>query len=130
MTSDSAFNYTYDYNNNMVSSANISTGAVTTYDYDTTGQRIKTVVKNLDGSLETTLTPFKTYSIFYTTDATGKKSSEKVTKYIYANEMLIAIVNGTGQTTVVQSVLTDHPIIINKKRRGPFCVCPPFFKVV
>jgi len=100
--------YTYDYNNRLTSATNTDTGAVTTYTYDTQGQRIKAVVKNPDGSLETTLTPFKTYSVSYTTDAKGNKSPEKITKYINTNGTLIATINGAGPAAVVQPVLTDH----------------------
>lgn len=108
IASSAPYNYAYDYNNRLISATNTATGTITTYDYDWQGQRIKTVVKNPDGSSTTTLTPFKTYSVSYTTDANGNKSPEKITKYINVNEALVATVNGTGQTAIVQPVLTDH----------------------
>ncbi|MCX6718452.1 MAG: CHAP domain-containing protein [Candidatus Staskawiczbacteria bacterium] len=103
-----ATTYTYDYNNRLTSATNTSTGAVTTYSYDPQGQRIKMVVQNSDGSSETTYYPSKDYSVSYTTDSKGNKSPEKITKYVNANGTLVATISGTGQTAVLQPVLTDH----------------------
>ena len=98
MTSDSAFNYTYDYNNNMVSSANISTGAVTTYTYDVSGQRLTQT-----NGTTTTVYISKYYNYTYL-NSDQTKTPTQITKHIFApsagsgqaNNMDIATIQGSG----------------------------------
>ena len=67
--------------------------ATSTYAYDASGQRIK----QTSGGV-TTVYPTK----YYNTDGTTP------TKHIFANGELIATIVGTGATTTVYSIATDH----------------------
>ncbi|MEK7113540.1 MAG: hypothetical protein AAB873_01800, partial [Patescibacteria group bacterium] len=82
---------TWNYDNRLTQT--VSDGVTTTYTYDPNGQRIKTVTPTL-----TTIYPTKYYN---------KEGSTDV-KHIYANDMLIATVRGTGTNAVVSYIHTDH----------------------
>ncbi len=94
-------NYTWDYNNRMLSAViPVQTGILATstsnYLYDPFGQRIKMSVAT--GTTVTTYYPTKSYNI----------NGSIPTKHIFAGDMLLATLTGTGTSTTVSYIHPDH----------------------
>jgi len=91
LTSDSTWTHTWDYNNRLTQSGGAT--ATTTYAYDHTGQRIK----YSDGTTKTYY-PNKYFNVNNTT----------TTDHIFANDVLVATIEKTGQATTTNYIHTDH----------------------
>ncbi|MEK7113496.1 MAG: hypothetical protein AAB873_01575, partial [Patescibacteria group bacterium] len=91
LTNDEVWTHTYNYDNRLTQSTDGTN--TTTYTYDPNGQRIKQ-----NNGTTTTIYPTKYYN---------KEGSTDV-KHIYAGDMLIATVRGTGTSAVVSYIHTDH----------------------
>jgi len=87
--------YTWDYNNRMTQA--VGNSATSTYSYDPWGQRIKQTVATTSSA--TTYYPSKGYNV------TGSTPTKNI---FLPDGTLIATVVGTGTTTTVSYVHTDH----------------------
>jgi len=94
LTSNGTSTYTWDYNNRLTQA--VGNNSTSTYTYNPWGQRVKQTVATT--SLASTYYPTK----FYNTDGTTP------VKHIFAGDMLIATVTGTGTTSTVSYIHTDH----------------------
>ncbi|MCC7522577.1 VCBS repeat-containing protein [Candidatus Uhrbacteria bacterium] len=105
---------TYDNNGNLTGTTGSSTsalawdylnrldqyaasGTTSTYAYDPSGERIKVAISTATSTI-TTFYPSKFYNI----------SSGTPTKHVFANGIAIATIIGTGASSTVSSILTDH----------------------
>lgn len=108
LTSIGSTNYTYDNSGNMLTETSglsntwnyknqlieaVKGGVTSTYTYDHTGQRVK-----LSNGTTTTVYP----SMYYSTDGTTP------VKQIYAGNVLVGTVKGTGGSATPYYVHTDH----------------------
>ncbi len=94
-TSTPASSYTWDYNNRLTQS--VGNSATSTYSYSPDGQRIKMTIAT--SSSATTYYPTKYYNI------TGSTP----TKHIFLPDgTMIATIVGTGTSTTVSYIHTDH----------------------
>ena len=86
--------------------AQTQTSTTTTYAYDANGQRIKMTVVDQDKGINTT-----TYYIskYYeeTRDNNNPSAPPKIVKHIFANEIEVQTVFGTGKDAKVYNTLTD-----------------------
>ena len=90
LTGNGTWSYVWDYNNRLVQAT--STSEDITYAYDHTSQRI-----SVDDGSTTTIYPNR----YFNTDGTA-------TKHIFAGDLLIATIQGTGPTTTISYIHTDH----------------------
>lgn len=94
-TTTPASSYTWDYNNRLTQS--VGNSATSTYSYSPDGQRVKMTVATTSSA--TTYYPSKGYNI------TGSVPTKNI---FLPDGTLIATVVGTGTTTTVSYVHTDH----------------------
>jgi RHS repeat-associated protein len=85
---------TWDYLNRLTQVT--ASGTTSTYAYDPSNERIKAVV--VTSTTATTYYPTKFYNI----------TAGVPTKHVFANGTVIATIVGTGASSAVSSVLTDH----------------------
>jgi hypothetical protein len=86
--------FTWDYLNRL--SQVSASGSTSVYSYDPSNERIKSVVTT--SSTATTRYPTKFYNI----------TNGIPTKHVFANGVMIATISGSGSTSTVSSILTDH----------------------
>ena len=100
ITVDGAKAYSYDYNNRLVSAIipNKPTNTRISYAYDYNGQRIKSATITND-SVDTTYYPTQ----FYNTSA-----ADGAVKHIFANNLDIATIEGSGADTQIYFNLADQ----------------------
>ena len=91
LTSDSTWNYVWDYNNRLVQAT--STSEDITFAYDHSGNRVL-----MDDGDTTTVYANR----YFNTDG------EEHTKHIFAGDLLVATIEGTGPTTTISYIHTDH----------------------
>jgi len=102
ITNDGVNIYVYDYNNRLISATNPSSPAgssgPTAYAYDPSGQRIKVATA-------TTTTIYPTQ--FYNSASSLPAGNTTITKHIFANNVDIATVQGSGAAAKVYYATTD-----------------------
>jgi len=99
--------YKYDYNNRLVSAAVPQESskdtleklnrAVSSYAYDSKGQRIKRSISGENPG-----------GVYYPTMYYNISSVGEAVKHIFANNIMLATINGTGQEAQIYTDLTDH----------------------
>ncbi len=86
---------TWDYLNRLTQYVGLS--STSTYAYDPSNERIKSSVVT-GTSTVTTYYPTKSYNV----------TSGAPTKHIFANGVMVATITGTGASSTVSYILTDH----------------------
>ena len=86
---------TWDYLNRLTQY--VASGTTSTYAYDPSNERIKSSIQTSTSTV-TTYYPTKFYNI----------TNGIPTKHIFANGVMIATIIGSGSTSTVSSILTDH----------------------